>query len=96
MKKKDSLVGMYFHTRKDGKIHLQGQIIRELKNDRYVGRIFEWFLGQETCQKVFTFEDVQGFDLYDDVEDFREINRQVIRMDEATTNRQDPNPKERK
>ncbi len=58
------LAGMWFHSRKDGKIEWQGTVLRDLGNGGCLVQLFEWAMGTPTVQKVVTFEQMKSFDFY--------------------------------
>lgn len=56
--------GLWFHSRKDGKIHWQGCIHRDLLNGFLVVQLFDWLMGDPSVQKVVPFEDALQWDFY--------------------------------
>ena len=59
-----TLVGLWFHSRKDGKIEWQGHVARDLENGNYVVQLFEWGMGTPTVQKVIPFDQMKEWDFY--------------------------------
>lgn len=59
-----TLSGLWFHSRKDGKIEWQGYVVRALESGNYVVQLFEWLMGEPTVQKVVPFDQMKEWDFY--------------------------------
>ncbi len=59
-----SLVGLFFHSRKDGKIHWQGRVARDVGNGNYSVQLSSWLDGSPICQKIAPFEEMKVWDFY--------------------------------
>lgn len=69
MKKKNSLIGKFFHSIGDDKlIRWQGQIIAEPKTNVYLVRVFDFMIGQEACQYLIPIDEMKGWMFYNDNE----------------------------
>ncbi len=61
-----TLTGLWFHSYKDGEIHWQGRITRDLGGGNYAVQLFEWLMGTPTVQKIVPFEQMKEWDFYPD------------------------------
>jgi len=60
-----TMAGLWFHSRKDGKIHWQGKIVRDLKNGSYVVQLWSWLDGNPTDQKIVLLEEMKEWSFYE-------------------------------
>jgi hypothetical protein len=74
----NSLVGRHFHTIKTdtGEVELQGKVVAKIDPTHYLVQLYEWFAGTETCQKIYSVEQMthgypgsQQFQFYRDDEE---------------------------
>jgi hypothetical protein len=73
IEKDGSLIGLWFHSKKDGVLDLQGKIIRKLESgDAYLVQLYEWFMGEESKQKVFSCGEMKDWDFYGTAEEMKE------------------------
>jgi hypothetical protein len=80
---KDTLTGLWFHSRSNGKIEWQGCVVRCLKNGSYVVQLYEWGMGTPTVQKVISFDRMKDWDFYQTARAMRyawnwKISRQIL------------------
>ena len=68
-----SLIGKYFHTyEKDRKtIRHQGVILARESEGVYLTQLFEWLMGEPSCQQLATLEEITDWTLYDSTEDMQ-------------------------
>jgi hypothetical protein len=71
--KKDSLVGMWFHTRdENGDICWQGVVDKYLKGGNYVVYLANWLSGSLDLRKTVSFKQMRDWEFY---ETHEEMNR---------------------
>jgi len=66
---KDPLIGKYFHTLKDGKLHNQGQFMAKVSEGYYTVDFFSFMTGFCTLQKVASVADMKDWMIYETRED---------------------------
>ena len=71
-RKKDSLVGKFFHSFVDGKVSWQGIVNAEPAPGFFLIQLFEWLCGHPSDQEIIPIDQMVGWRFYDDVEDWRE------------------------
>lgn len=70
--KKGTLAGLWFHSRHDGDLGWQGQVVRDLENGQYVVQLFEWGMGNPTVLKIVARADMTAWDFYGTNGDMKE------------------------
>jgi hypothetical protein len=66
-----SIVGLWFHSIKDGSIEWQGRIVKSVENDCYIIQLYSWIDGYPTDQKMVLFSDMQNWNFYRTDKDMR-------------------------
>jgi len=67
-----TLAGLWFHSRHDGDLGWQGQVVRDLENGQYVVQLFEWGMGNPTVQKIVPAADMAAWDFFGTNDDMKE------------------------
>jgi hypothetical protein len=70
-KNQGTLVGLWFHSYKDGEVHWQGHVARALENGSYVVQLFDWIAGEPSDMKVVEFGQMQQWNFYPSAQDMR-------------------------
>ena len=86
-KKQTGLVGMYFHTFKDGKIINQGHIEADAGGGHYLVLFYDWFTGSPNTLELRSVADMrEGFwRFYVDAEEWREAGERFSKISYATS-----------
>lgn len=71
-RKKDGLVGKFFHTFIDGKISWQGVVTAEPAPGYFLVQLFDWFFGKPGDIEIIPISQMVGWTFYNDAEDWRE------------------------
>lgn len=69
--KPTNLVGQYFHSLKDGKIHWQGLVIGNPEPGWYLLQLYEWLGGSPNVQQLKRIEEMSDWLFYDSAEDLQ-------------------------
>jgi len=80
-----TMAGLWFHSRKDGNIHLQGQIVRDLKNGSYVVQLYSWLDGNPTDQKIVLLEEIKEWTFYKTDFDMRKAYHKEVKRKDGIT-----------
>lgn len=67
-----SLVGKFFHTFKDSKVQWQGYVISEPRDGFFLVQLFDWLMGEPSCQKLVRIEEMLSWDFYDTAEEMND------------------------
>ncbi len=67
---KHALVGKFFHTYKNDKIHCQGKVLAEVTEGVFLVQLFDWTMGAETDQFLVTINGAAGWKFYSTHEDW--------------------------
>jgi hypothetical protein len=67
-----ALVGKFFHTFKNSELEWQGYVVSEPSEGYFLVQLFEWIMGEPSCQKLVRIDDMVGWDLYDTVDDMND------------------------
>ena len=74
------LVGKFFYSFRDDRLHWQGQVVTKVVPSMYLVQLFEWIAGCPTNQQLVTLNEMRGWAFYDDADDWTtratELNRQ--------------------
>lgn len=69
---KNSPVGKWFHSYKDGMIHWQGEVLSEPIPGRYVVETYSWLTGAPWSQQTVSVADMADWSFYETDEDMNE------------------------
>lgn len=72
------LLGKYFYSMKDEKIHWQGKITGRPEPGIYLVILFSWLDGSPNVQKLIKIEDMGDWLFYDNADDARFDHEQGI------------------
>ena len=66
-KKRNPLVGKFFHSIKDDRetIEWQGEILSEPRDGLFLLQLFDWFIGADAEQMLVPIEDMKYWNFYD-------------------------------
>jgi hypothetical protein len=70
MKNKQSLIGKFFHSYKDGETQWQGQVLSRPSAGLYLVQLFEWLMGEPSDQKLISLAEMKEWTFYDTVEEW--------------------------
>lgn len=70
-KKAGTLVGLWFHSKKDGRICWQGCVDRDVGHGSYAVQLLSWLDGNPTEQKIIAFEEMKDWSFYPSSYDMR-------------------------
>jgi hypothetical protein len=59
-----TLVGMFFHSFKDGKINWQGRVLCSPEPGFYLVQTYSWFDGSPYTAKLVAFASMHGWDFF--------------------------------
>ena len=62
------LIGLFFHSVKDGKIEWQGEIVGNPQPGWYMVQLFGWIDGIPNVQRLMRIEDMREWLFYEDTE----------------------------
>lgn len=62
------LVGHFFHSLKDGKIHWQGRVVGHPEPGIYLVVLFEWLMGEPNVEYLVRVNQMMGWMFYPDQE----------------------------
>ncbi len=72
----NKLVGLFFHTTKDGEITWQGHVEAKLDDRLYLVQFYSWVMGEPTFAQITTiwnmFEEGKEWRFYKTAQDWRE------------------------
>lgn len=71
-KDRKTLEGKFFHSFKDGKVVWQGYVIAEAKDGYFLVQLFEWVMGEPSCQKLVRVDTMLGWDFYDTAQEMND------------------------
>lgn len=60
----DPLIGKFFHTTLNGRIHQQGQIMSRLDDGHYLVDLLSFRTGEYSCQRVYAAADMSSWLIY--------------------------------
>jgi len=59
-----TIVGLWFHSKKDGKIHWQGRIVNQVNDDAYLVQLYEWGFGTASERRMVLLREMKDWDFY--------------------------------
>lgn len=65
------LIGLFFHSMKDGVVEWQGHIVQRLSGDLYLVELFDWLMGCESVKKIVALDAMSEWRLYDSADEMR-------------------------
>jgi hypothetical protein len=66
-----TLVGLWFHTYKDGAVSWQGRVAREIGGGKYGVQLYDWAMGEPSVQKIVHVDTMSDWDFYPTAEAMR-------------------------
>jgi len=67
-----ALAGKFFHSFKEKQVEWQGYVISEPREGFFLVQLFEWAMGEPSCQKLVRIDDMLGWDFYDTAEEIND------------------------
>ncbi len=74
------LLGQFFHSRVEGKIHWQGCVLSELPGERYLVQLCSWLDGNPTERKIVPLDEMAAWSFYSSAYAMRWAYAQETRM----------------